>query len=149
MAKKKLSRRDTIKLLGAALGGAVLANTPSKWNTPRVISGVLPAHAQSSALLYLSAGYAEWIDTSESTGEATGIWAFVSDTAPLPGNQDRIRPGVGVGNISVTLSHLDKEGNTVWPDLPVTMKTISSGPDIGFVRFPDQTYTFQGTYWNV
>ena len=48
MASNKLSRRDTIKLFGAALGGATLANLPAKWNTPRVISGVLPAHAQTS-----------------------------------------------------------------------------------------------------
>ena len=46
---KKLSRRDAIKLLGAAAGAAALANLPAKWSKPELVSGVLPAHAQSTA----------------------------------------------------------------------------------------------------
>lgn len=49
---KKLSRRDAIKLLGAAAGASVLANLPSKWNTPEIARGVLPAHAQTSSILH-------------------------------------------------------------------------------------------------
>ena len=45
---KQLSRRDALKLLGAAAGASVLANLPSKWSTPRSVAGVLPAHAQTS-----------------------------------------------------------------------------------------------------
>ena len=45
---KKLSRRDAIKLLGAAVGATALANLPSKWSTPELVSGVMPAHAQTS-----------------------------------------------------------------------------------------------------
>lgn len=45
---KKLSRRDAFKVLGAALGATVLANLPSKWSKPEVVSGVLPVHAQST-----------------------------------------------------------------------------------------------------
>ena len=48
MTEKKLTRRDAMKLLGAVVGGAALANLPAKWNTPEVISGVLPVHAQGS-----------------------------------------------------------------------------------------------------
>ena len=47
---KRLSRRDAIKLLGAAAGAAALANLPSKWSKPELVSGVLPAHAQTSSL---------------------------------------------------------------------------------------------------
>ena len=47
--QKKLSRRDAIKFLGAAAGAAALANLPSKWSKPELVSGVLPAHAQSTA----------------------------------------------------------------------------------------------------
>lgn len=47
--KKKLSRRDAFKILGATLGATVLANLPSKWSKPEVVSGVLPAHAQSTS----------------------------------------------------------------------------------------------------
>ena len=48
MTENKLTRRDAMKLLGAVVGGAALANLPAKWRTPEVISGVLPAHAQGS-----------------------------------------------------------------------------------------------------
>lgn len=48
--KKKISRRDAIKLLGAITGASVLANLPSKWSTPEITRGVLPAHAQTSCM---------------------------------------------------------------------------------------------------
>ncbi len=47
---KKLSRRDALKILGAAAGASVLANLPSKWTKPELAAGVLPAHAQTSIL---------------------------------------------------------------------------------------------------
>jgi len=49
--KNQLSRRDALKVLGAAAGATALANLPSKWNSPELLSGVLPAHAQTSANL--------------------------------------------------------------------------------------------------
>jgi|CXWL01.1.fsa_nt_gi hypothetical protein len=45
---KEISRRDAMKILGAAIGAVALANVPSKWNTPELAAGVLPAHAQTS-----------------------------------------------------------------------------------------------------
>ncbi|HSR19794.1 MAG TPA: twin-arginine translocation signal domain-containing protein [Anaerolineales bacterium] len=45
---QRLSRRDALKVLGAAAGATALANLPSKWTTPELTAGVLPAHAQSS-----------------------------------------------------------------------------------------------------
>jgi hypothetical protein len=53
---KKLSRRDAIKLLGAATGATLLANLPSKWSKPSLASGVLPAHAQTSLAFDLVCG---------------------------------------------------------------------------------------------
>lgn len=47
---KKVTRRDAIKLLGAAAGAAMLANVPTKWSKPSLMSGVLPAHAQTSCI---------------------------------------------------------------------------------------------------
>ena len=60
---KKLSRRDAIKLLGAAAGAAALANIPSKWSKPEVISGVLPVHAQSTCgpLAFLGADVTNFV----------------------------------------------------------------------------------------
>ena len=48
MTEKKLSRRDAMKVLGAAVGAAALSTLPSKWNTPELAAGVLPAHAAQS-----------------------------------------------------------------------------------------------------
>jgi hypothetical protein len=45
---KQISRRDAMKLLGAAAGASALANLPGKWHTPELTAGVLPAHAQTS-----------------------------------------------------------------------------------------------------
>jgi hypothetical protein len=50
---KQMSRRDAMKLLGAAAGATVLANLPTKWNTPELTAGVLPAHAQTSGHVIL------------------------------------------------------------------------------------------------
>jgi hypothetical protein len=57
---KQISRRDAMKLLGAAAGATVLANLPSKWQTPQLAAGVLPAHAQTSvgSRVIKSCGYA-------------------------------------------------------------------------------------------
>ena len=46
--QKKFSRRDALKILGTVAGATALANLPSKWSTPELASGVLPAHAQTS-----------------------------------------------------------------------------------------------------
>lgn len=51
--KKKLTRRDAIKLLGAVAGASMLANLPAKWSKPSLMSGVLPAHAQTSCISVL------------------------------------------------------------------------------------------------
>lgn len=53
MSAKKISRRDAIKLLGAALGATALANLPKKWNKPELAGGIMPAHAQTSQPLVL------------------------------------------------------------------------------------------------
>jgi hypothetical protein len=51
MTEKKISRRDAMKLLGAAVGAAALSTLPSKWNTPELAAGVLPAHARQSGVI--------------------------------------------------------------------------------------------------
>jgi len=51
LKNKKISRRDAIKLLGAAVGASALANLPSKWSKPSFARGVLPVHAQTSVML--------------------------------------------------------------------------------------------------
>ncbi len=62
MAKQtphKLSRRDALKILGAAAGASVLANLPSKWTKPELATGVLPAHAQTSGTHTVTAGISD------------------------------------------------------------------------------------------
>ena len=53
---KKISRRDAMKILAAAAGGAALANIPSKWTKPGLEIGVLPAHAATSMLAAAACG---------------------------------------------------------------------------------------------
>ena len=55
----KLSRRNAIKILGAAAGASVLANLPSKWTKPELAAGVLPAHAQTSGGHTVQAGLSD------------------------------------------------------------------------------------------
>jgi len=49
--KRKISRRDAMKLLAAAVGAATVANLPAEWSKPGLEAGVLPAHAQTSSNL--------------------------------------------------------------------------------------------------
>ncbi|HSR31410.1 MAG TPA: twin-arginine translocation signal domain-containing protein, partial [Anaerolineae bacterium] len=61
---KQLSRRDALKLLGAAAGASVLANLPSKWSTPQSVAGVLPAHADTSCTRIFQAMFGGVEDSS-------------------------------------------------------------------------------------
>jgi len=54
MAKRgqtKISRRDAIKILAAAVGAATVANLPPEWSQPDLEIGALPAHAATSTTL--------------------------------------------------------------------------------------------------
>jgi len=73
LKNKKLSRRDAIKLLGAAAGASVLANIPAKWSKPSLASGVLPVHAQTSC-----------IALSQITIFGSNSWANFIIEGPLP-----------------------------------------------------------------
>ena len=46
--EKKLSRRDAMKVLGAAIGATALAVLPSEWDKPALAASELPKHAQQS-----------------------------------------------------------------------------------------------------
>jgi len=45
---KKLSRRDAMKVLGAAIGATALTVLPSEWSKPALAASELPEHAQQS-----------------------------------------------------------------------------------------------------
>lgn len=74
---EKLSRRDAIKLLGAATGATLLANLPSKWSKPELVSGVLPAHAQTSCV-------AVFFEVLSATGDLGIIGLSASFQGPFP-----------------------------------------------------------------
>ena len=78
---KQLSRRDALKLLGAAAGASVLANLPSKWSTPQSVAGVLPAHAQTSALGCPELGWSGTVIWQEGAQDAVGFRLVI----PVPG----------------------------------------------------------------
>jgi hypothetical protein len=49
MTEKKISRRDAMKILGAAIGGAALSTLPPQWSKPALAASQLPEHARQSA----------------------------------------------------------------------------------------------------
>ena len=51
---QKLSRREALKALAAVTGAAVLATVPTKWETPLIEIGAIPAHAQGSSNLRIT-----------------------------------------------------------------------------------------------
>jgi hypothetical protein len=73
MTEKKISRRDAMKLLGAAIGAAALSTLPSKWSTPELAAGVLPAHARQSKVTSIDDGTlaSDVVSTTQQT-ETTG-----------------------------------------------------------------------------
>lgn len=80
---KKLNRRDAIKLLGAVTGAAILANLPTKWKTPEIANGVLPAHAQTSGLTILSCSQINQIPSCPSVDNVSLIFS-VQLSANIP-----------------------------------------------------------------
>jgi len=48
LTKRPLSRRDALKALAGITGAVAISSLPSKWATPLVDVGALPAHAQCS-----------------------------------------------------------------------------------------------------
>src|SRR5687768_4936568 len=98
MANKKLSRRDAIKLLGAATGATLLANLPSKWSTPELTQGVLPAHAQTSSLGL------QLIDCDFTLDIGTGVWS----SAPFVGLPIPSSPTIGMRfTITFVFTHFE------------------------------------------
>lgn len=83
----KLSRRDALKLLAAAAGGATLANLPPQWSKPELQVGVLPAHAQTSILHVLGTPFPpQEIDLGQSYCYEGIIIRFTAAiTPPTPG----------------------------------------------------------------
>src|SRR5688572_21354520 len=79
---KKISRRDAIKLLGAATGATILANLPSKWNTPEIASGVLPAHAQTSGPVF-TISLASGAGSCPTSGSGLGMFVSILPATDL------------------------------------------------------------------
>lgn len=74
--QKKLSRRDAMKALGAALGATALATLPPEWSKPALAASQLPEHARQSVC------YAVYIEVLAADG--TLAFAPLSFPAPLP-----------------------------------------------------------------
>ncbi len=74
----KITRRDAIKILGAAAGAGMLATLPTKWTKPQVTTGALPAHAQTSATLPTV------LTVSVQVGGSTSTFINVAYVVPSP-----------------------------------------------------------------
>ena len=101
---KKLSRRDAIKLLGAAAGAAALANLPSKWSKPELVSGVLPAHAQTSMLCSAPSTTQVNVTFDNQTTNIVDVQWVDFNCRLIPYGQ--INPNGGQFNISTYVGHV-------------------------------------------
>lgn len=70
-SKDKISRRDALKIIAAATGAAALSNIPSRWLSPKLAAGTLPAHAATSTLLELVCDADQDIDSNLSQDPIT------------------------------------------------------------------------------
>ena len=120
--KKKLSRRDAFKILGATLGATVLANLPSKWSKPEVISGVLPAHAQTSFGLSC--------DTGGSVSEPSNSSYVSGTTINLPASGIVMRWSILLNNVT-----LDNGAD------PITGTAITNGSGYASINTPNVSIT--------
>ena len=91
MTKNKITRREALKLLGAATSASLLANLPSKWSKPELTNGVLPAHAQTSCgpLTFTSAinqnfGSSAYINTGRGCDQSMDIVVQISAAQSVP-----------------------------------------------------------------
>ena len=73
--QKKLSRRDALKALGAALGGTALAALPPAWSKPALAASELPQHGETSPV-----ETEEPAPTEEPAAEVTQIVMFSAGT---------------------------------------------------------------------
>ncbi len=89
MTEKKISRRDTIKVLGAAIGGAALSTIPAKWSKPVLAASQLPEHARQSVLATCTT-YALVLEIlSLSTGDFNSPTMNVQPDNSISGNTSR------------------------------------------------------------
>jgi len=129
-SQKKISRRDAVKILAAAVGATALANIPETWTSPDIEMGVLPAHAQTSPGLYtLTAGQSDpnanfcfpLNSTASISPTATGIvlrytislsaGVTISSPATLTGTV--VTDGSGMVSLSIIVDFFDNVGDTV------------------------------------
>ena len=131
---KKLSRRDALKVLGAATGASLLASLPSKWSAPEIASGVLPAHAQTSGgLTFLNGGFiTSTIPGKFSPNDRSGNIKEISATLGVACGAK----GTHWVQISQPIANIPL-GLVTSSNFPVTWNIPVSGP-------PDDTYYTDG-----
>jgi hypothetical protein len=142
---KEISRRDAMKVLAAVAGAAALANLPSKWSTPELATGVLPAHAQTSnplPLYSLAAG----ADEPESNF-CQDLTSTVTITPPASGINLRyvITPSAGVTINSPALTATALTDASGMVTLPISVGSFGLDDTVtvtwSFVNASDGTNT--------
>lgn len=129
---KRLSRRDALKLIGAATGAAVLANLPSKWTKPELVNGVLPAHAQTSGFSIIGCLVITALPQCTSPNNLV-LSAQVQISPPTPGISMHYR--------------ISKSGTPFSPVDPVEGDVLTNNSGIAIVNTPNtgNTNTFPVT----
>jgi hypothetical protein len=89
MSQNKISRRDAIKILGAAIGGAALSTIPPKWSQPVLAASQLPEHARQSVVAVCTTNALVLEILSSSTGDFNGPSMNILPDNSIPGNTSR------------------------------------------------------------
>jgi len=87
--QNKISRRDAIKILAAAIGAATVANLPPEWSKPDLEVGVLPAHAQTSTSLLAGPD----TDTGECHSDVTSVVSISPVSSGIPMHYEIVESG--------------------------------------------------------
>jgi len=96
--QNKLSRREAIKILGAATGASLLANIPAKWSKPEVTGSTLPAFAQTSCIaLFVAVTNADGLAPS-----VVGIVSVIPNVDTLSSATWYCQPGCNFMTFSLT-----------------------------------------------
>ncbi len=129
MSIRRMNRRQFLKALAVATGVAALSTLPSKWKTPVVEVGALPAHAQ----------------VSSSFGRITGLVAggLTSTKTSNPSSVSIVIPGVSGATVTITdLSRsttTDSTGSYTFNNVPPGSHTLQATADCYLASAPRNT----------
>jgi hypothetical protein len=121
-SKWEVSRRDALKALAAASGALVASGMlPKSWTSPVVETGIVPAHAQSTACFeQVDLVVDQCLDSTCPPGAAFGIHVYYSPGNLLPSKVENTIIDCQCFNINTTLKFIGPGHIVLWYTLEET-----------------------------